>query len=479
MRVMVVWCPDWSVVAALEEADRSLPLPRRRALGQRRGGLQRSRPRRGRTPGAAPPRRAGAVSRAAAAADQPRPGRPGLRAGPRRGRGPAPGGGRPASRAARRPGPGQLVRQRDRRSGDRLPGAGRDGRVGRAGRHRRRPVHRRAGRPGGGGAGVDGRPSRRVTVRSCADCPSTCCRTTAPAVASSWASCSGSACAPWATSPTCRATRSSTGSAAYGRDGAATGAGRGPDAVRGAHPAARARRGGAVRAAARLRRGDHLQRPHHRRAVRRPARPPPARRHRRAGRGRVRRASCARRARWLHPRHFTARDLVDRVHWQLQSAGSTSGVSGSLRGRKDAGVVRAPIDRVRFVPELVEPAAAHGEALWGSASDDLVERGVARVQGMVGFDAVRRPVLQGGRSPSARQALVPWGERAVGPAPGGPAVAGPGARAGTGPGVRPSPGRRGGRRRRPPGRASTERGVVSGEPRHFRVAGQTGDAGSR
>ena len=75
--------------------------------------------------------------------------------------------------------------------------------------------------------------------------------------------------------------------------------------------------------------------------------------------------------------------------------------------------MRAPIDRVRFVPEVVEPAAAHGEALWGAASDDLVERGVARVQGMVGFDAVRRPVLQGGRSPAARQALVPWGERAV------------------------------------------------------------------
>ncbi len=113
---------------------------------------------------------------------------------------------------------------------------------------------------------------------------------------------------------------------------------------------------------------------------------------------------------WLHPRHFGSRDLVDRVHWQLQSAD----VGGSLRARKDSGAVRAPIDRVRFVPELVEPAAAHGEALWGAASDELVERGVARVQSMVGFDAVRRPVLQGGRSPAARQALVPWGERAVG-----------------------------------------------------------------
>src|SRR6476661_1007505 len=112
---------------------------------------------------------------------------------------------------------------------------------------------------------------------------------------------------------------------------------------------------------------------------------------------------------WLHPRHFNARDLVDRVHWQLQS----SDVGGSLRARKQSGAVRAPIERIRFVPEVVESAAAHGEALWGSAGDDLVERGVARVQGMIGFDAVVRPVLQGGRSPSARQALVPWGERAT------------------------------------------------------------------
>lgn len=174
---------------------------------------------------------------------------------------------------------------------------------------------------------------------------------------------------------------------------------------------------------------------------------------------------------WLHPRHFGARDLVDRVHWQLQSAGSTSGGGGSLRARKHSGVVRAPIDRIRFVPEVVEPAAAHGEALWGAASDDLVERGVARVQGMVGFDAVRRPVLQGGRSPSARQSLVPWGERAVDLRPVD----------------RPWPGRVPGpapvRVFAPPPPAEvvddagrevcvTDRGVVSGEPRRFRVTGE-------
>ena len=195
----------------------------------------------------------------------------------------------------------------------------------------------------------------------------------------------------------------------YGADGPPAGPGRGPGALRRPHPAARARRGGVLRAAARLGRGDHLQRAHHRRAVRRPARAPPARRHRGAGRGRVRR-------RRLLVAHLAAPAPLRRPRpgrpGALAAAVGRASAARCAR-RKDSGDVRAPIDRVRFVPEVVEPAAAHGEALWGAAGDDLVERGVARVQGMVGFDAVRRPVLQGGRSPAARQSLVPWGERAV------------------------------------------------------------------
>lgn len=111
---------------------------------------------------------------------------------------------------------------------------------------------------------------------------------------------------------------------------------------------------------------------------------------------------------WLHPRYFSSRDLVARVHWQLQGAGN------ALRSRRDAGAVRAPVERVRFVPEVVEPVAAHAEGLWGGGGDELVERGVARVQAMIGFDAVVRPVLQGGRDPAARQTSVPWGQRTVG-----------------------------------------------------------------
>jgi protein ImuB len=109
---------------------------------------------------------------------------------------------------------------------------------------------------------------------------------------------------------------------------------------------------------------------------------------------------------WLHPRWFTAADLVDRLHWQLQ---------GGFR----AGDVRAPVDRVRFEPVTVVPDAVHADGLWGG-TDERVERGIARVQGMLGHEAVVRPVLQGGRTPKDRQALVPWGERPTGLRPTGP-----------------------------------------------------------
>lgn len=103
--------------------------------------------------------------------------------------------------------------------------------------------------------------------------------------------------------------------------------------------------------------------------------------------------------RWLHPRWFSSVDLVDRVHWQL---------AGPLK----AGAVGSGVTRVWFLPETVVPESDHVDGLWGGV-DSRVERGVARVQGLLGHDAVVAPVLQGGRSPRERQTSVPWGERAV------------------------------------------------------------------
>jgi len=103
---------------------------------------------------------------------------------------------------------------------------------------------------------------------------------------------------------------------------------------------------------------------------------------------------------WLHPRWFGATDLIDRLHWQLV---------GTLR----AGDIRSGVTKVRLVPETVVSESVHADGLWGG-TDARVERGIARVQGMLGHEAVLAPVLQGGRSPADRQALVAWGDRPTG-----------------------------------------------------------------
>lgn len=97
---------------------------------------------------------------------------------------------------------------------------------------------------------------------------------------------------------------------------------------------------------------------------------------------------------WAHPRWFSAADLVDRLYWQLQGDPSPE-----------------PVDGIRLFPETVESLADHGEGLWGSAPEERIERGAARLQGMLGPDQVLAPSLQGGRSPRQRQVLTPWGQR--------------------------------------------------------------------
>ncbi|WP_127793434.1 DNA polymerase Y family protein [Agromyces sp. LHK192] len=103
---------------------------------------------------------------------------------------------------------------------------------------------------------------------------------------------------------------------------------------------------------------------------------------------------------WLHPRWFTAADVVDRVRWQLQGAGDAA-----------AGLA-SPIVRVRVVPERVDSTGNHEEGLWGGGPDERVHHGLTRVQSMLGHDAVVTPAVGGGRLLTDRQVLVPWGDRA-------------------------------------------------------------------
>ena len=106
---------------------------------------------------------------------------------------------------------------------------------------------------------------------------------------------------------------------------------------------------------------------------------------------------------WLHPRSFSAAEVVDRVRWQLQGAlQGDAGISGELR---------SAVTRVRISPEAVDPVGAHERGLWGSGPDENVHSGLSRVQGMVGHRGVLTATPSGGRTPAERQALVPWGDR--------------------------------------------------------------------
>lgn len=102
---------------------------------------------------------------------------------------------------------------------------------------------------------------------------------------------------------------------------------------------------------------------------------------------------------WLHPRSFTAAEVVDRVRWQLQGTGAVDSGLGS------------PIARVRILPASVDAASGHEEGLWGAAPDERIHHGLSRVQSMLGHEAVLTATIGGGRMLAERQVLVPWGDR--------------------------------------------------------------------
>lgn len=104
--------------------------------------------------------------------------------------------------------------------------------------------------------------------------------------------------------------------------------------------------------------------------------------------------------RWAHPRWFGSADLIDRVRWQLQ-----------------ADPAPAPVIELRLIPEGIEPLSDQGEGLWGSAPDERIERGIARLQSMLGPEGVQAVGLQGGRGPADRQSATAWGEQPVGRRP--------------------------------------------------------------
>jgi len=104
---------------------------------------------------------------------------------------------------------------------------------------------------------------------------------------------------------------------------------------------------------------------------------------------------------WRADRPFTARAMVDRVRWQLE---------GWMSSPADA--PSAGITLVRLTAGEVVPDSGRQLGLFGGTAEasQRVERGIARVQGLLGHAAVGTAVLAGGRGPAEQVCLVPWGE---------------------------------------------------------------------
>jgi protein ImuB len=104
---------------------------------------------------------------------------------------------------------------------------------------------------------------------------------------------------------------------------------------------------------------------------------------------------------WRADRPFTARTMLDRVRWQLE---------GWLTS--ETGAPSAGITLVRLTVGEVARDAGRQLDLLGEPREqiDRVERAVARVQGLLGHDSIGTAVLTGGRGPLDGVWFVPWGE---------------------------------------------------------------------
>jgi protein ImuB len=91
--------------------------------------------------------------------------------------------------------------------------------------------------------------------------------------------------------------------------------------------------------------------------------------------------------------------VADRVRWQLDGW-----LNGTAAHRPTAG-----ISLLRLVPDELAPVAGRQLGFWGGAAgaDERVVRALARLEGLLGPEAVTVPEWRGGRNPSEQVQLVP------------------------------------------------------------------------
>lgn len=110
---------------------------------------------------------------------------------------------------------------------------------------------------------------------------------------------------------------------------------------------------------------------------------------------------------WRCAEPLTEDATADRVRWQLD---------GWLNRRQEQDRPSGPIAVLRLRPVEVVSAEALQLPLWGGVGEEdrlRARRALVRVQGLLGPDAVRVPVLSGGRGPAERITFAPLGDELV------------------------------------------------------------------
>ena len=119
---------------------------------------------------------------------------------------------------------------------------------------------------------------------------------------------------------------------------------------------------------------------------------------------------------WRHEGLLSAAAIADRVRWQLDGWLTASRDGRPVAGGRGAAAgPSAGILRLRLIPEGVVAHAGFQLGLWGEAGEerDRAHRALTRVQGLLGPEAVVTAVLGGGRSLADRVRLVPWGDERI------------------------------------------------------------------
>jgi protein ImuB len=100
---------------------------------------------------------------------------------------------------------------------------------------------------------------------------------------------------------------------------------------------------------------------------------------------------------WRHDGLLSALAVAERARWQLDGWRPVTGPGG--------------ITMLRLVPDQLVPDHGRQLGLWGETqAGERVTRAAVRVQAMLGHEAVTQPVISGGRGPAEQVTLVPFGD---------------------------------------------------------------------